>query len=93
MATRKELEPANGEQQTTSARQGVFTSGIVSVRDDHRIALFFTGHNHAGENLAAVLQQRAAELAPPIQMCDALSRNMPEELETLLANCLSQVFG
>jgi len=84
-------EPDKGscEQQTTPDRKGVFTSGIVSVLDYHRIALFFTGHNHAGENLAAVLQQRAAELAPPIQMCDALSRNMPEELKTLLANCLS----
>jgi len=79
----------NGEQQTTSNRKGVFTSGIVSVLEDHRIALFFTGHKHAGENLVAVLQQRASQLSPPIQMCDALSRNMPEELETLIANCLS----
>jgi len=85
----KEPDQADFEEQTTSDRKGVFTSGIVSILDDHRIALFFTGHNHAGENLVAVLQQRATELAPPIQMCDALSRNMPEELETLIANCLS----
>jgi len=70
-------------------RTGVFTSGIVSVLADLRIALFFTGHRHAGENLVALLKQRASELEPPIQMCDALSRNMPEELKTLLANCLS----
>ena len=67
----------------------MFTSGIVSVLEDHRIALFFTDHQHAGENLVAVLKQRASQLSPPIQMCDALSRNMPEELETLVANCLS----
>jgi len=89
LTARKEQEQADGEEQATSDRKGVFTSGIISVLDDHRIALFFTGHNHAGENLAAVLQQRASELAPPIQMCDALSRNMPEELEVILANCLS----
>ena len=89
LAARTEPESADGEQQTTSDRKGVFTSGIVSILEDHRIALFFTGHNHAGENLAAVLQQRAGELAPPIQMCDALSRNMPEALEVILANCLS----
>jgi transposase len=70
-------------------RTGVFTSGIVSVLEDHRIALFFTGHPHAGENLVALLKQRASELGPPIQMCDALSRNMPEELDAIVGNCLS----
>jgi transposase len=82
-------DPGNCDTTESSERTGVFTSGIVSVLEEHRIALFFTGHHHAGENLAAVLKQRASELEPPIQMCDALSRNMPEELETLLANCLS----
>ena len=72
-----------------SERTGVFTSGIVSVLEDHRIGLFFTGHRHAGENLVAVLKQRASELGPPIQMCDALSRNMPDELKTIVGNCLS----
>ena len=75
-------EPAAG-------RTGVFTSGIVSRADGHEIALFFTGHKHAGENLVDVLRQRAGELPPPIQMCDALSRNMPEALKTILANCLA----
>jgi transposase len=54
--------------------------------------LYFTGRQHAGENLADVLQQRAAELPPPIQMCDALSRNVPKlgaGVEILLANCLA----
>jgi transposase len=75
-----------------SARTGVFTSGIVSILGGHRIALFFTGHRHAGENLAAVLKQRASALDRPIQMCDALSRNLPhlpEELQTLVAHCLA----
>ena len=56
-----------------------------------RIALYFTGWKHAGENLGEVLKQRARELAPPIQMCDALSRNTPklEGVQTLLANCLA----
>ena len=72
-----------------SERTGVFTSGIVSTRQGQRMALFFTGRKHAGENLADVLSRRAAELAPPIQMCDALSRNLPKELEAILANCLA----
>jgi transposase len=73
-------------------RTGVFTSGIVSVGEGRKIALFFTGRQHAGENLAAILKQRAAELPPPIQMCDALSRNVPKlpaGVEILLANCLA----
>jgi transposase len=70
-------------------RTGLFTSGVVALRDGHRVALFFSGRRHAGENLAEVLKLRAAELPPPIQMCDALSRNLPGELQTILANCLA----
>jgi len=72
------------------ARRGVFTTGIVSVakgRPD--IVLFFTGPHHAGENLRALLVARSAELPPPIQMCDALSRNMPDDLRVIVANCLA----
>ena len=56
----------------------MFTSGIVSVGENRKIALYFTGSQHAGENLAEVLKQRSAELPSPIQMCDALSRNVPK---------------
>jgi transposase len=71
------------------ARTGVFTSGIVATGDGHQIALFFTGSNHAGENLTEVLSRRAQELSTPIQMCDALSRNKPNDLDTILANCMA----
>ena len=68
-------------------RTGVFTSAIVATEDGRQIALFFTGMKHAGENLSDLLAKRSAELSAPIQMCDALSRNVPAEFETLLANC------
>ena len=71
------------------SRTGLFTSGIVSLYDEHPIALFFTGRQHAGENLADVLRRRAAQPGPPIQMCDALSRNAPGGLPVILANCLA----
>jgi len=70
-------------------RKGLFTSGVVATHAGRRIALFFSGNKHAGENLGEVLRHRAAELPPPIQMCDALSRNRPEELQTIMANCLA----
>jgi hypothetical protein len=62
---------------------------MVALRDGQRVALFFSGPRHAGENLAQVLKHRAHELPPPIQMCDALSRNLPGELQTILAHCLA----
>jgi transposase len=70
-------------------RNGMYTSGVVALRDGHRVALFFSGRRHAGENLAQVLKHRAEQLPPPIQMCDALSRNLPGELQTILAHCLA----
>jgi hypothetical protein len=70
-------------------RKGLFTSGIVAIGNGRKIALFLSGRRHAGENLAEVLQRRAPERPPPIQMCDALSRNLPANLKTLLANCLA----
>ena len=76
----KEVDPS---------RKGLFTSGIVSTREGRRIALFFSGRQHAGENLRDVLLQRDKELPPVIQMSDALSRNLPGEPETLVANCIT----
>ena len=70
-------------------RTGVFTSGIISQSHGQRLALFFTGRRHAGENLAHMLAERAADRGPPIQMCDALSRNLPKPLEVVLAHCLA----
>src|SRR5215475_831084 len=70
-------------------RTGIFTSGVVSTAEGRKIALFFTGRQHAGENLAEVLKRRAAELPMPIQMSDALSRNAPKPIKLLVAHCLA----
>jgi transposase len=83
------LAGAAGEDNDADRRTGLFTSGVVALGDGHRVALFFSGRQHAGENLAQVLKLRAAELPPPIQMCDALSRNLPGELQTIVGHCLA----
>jgi transposase len=80
---------AAGDVSVADERSGLYTSGVVALRDGHRVALFFSGRRHAGENLAEVLKHRAETLPPPVQMCDALSRNLPRELQTVLANCLA----
>jgi transposase len=82
-------------------RVGIFTSGLLSrgavgcsaVSTDAgasqpEIALFFTGTQHAGENLADVLRERADDLSAPIHMCDALSQNTAGEFEAILSRCL-----
>jgi transposase len=51
--------------------------------------LFFTGRKHAGENLVDVLLKRDVNLPPPIQMSDALSRNLPKGHTVIESNCLS----
>jgi transposase len=82
------LSPDRGD--VSPERTGVFTSGLVWIVQERRIALFFTGAKHAGENLADVLEARSGELPSPIQMCDALSRNVPKPSEpppTVPANC------
>ncbi len=91
----------NMERPEDDERTGVFTSAVVSVvretpgpegTTERRMALYFSGREHAGENLAKVLKRRAAEMGPAIQMSDALSRNVPKlgaGVELLLANCLA----
>lgn len=85
----KELAFVKRDSSDPPERTGVFTSGIVSTREGQKIALFFTGRKHAGENLSTVLARRAAELGPPIQMCDALSRNLPKPLQVIVGHCLA----
>jgi transposase len=70
-------------------RTGVFTTGIIAKRQERTFALFFSGGQHAGENLQALLDRRAPDLATPIQMCDGLSRNRPATAATNMANCNS----
>jgi transposase len=79
----------NNEEPDSSGRKGMFTTGILSTKDDRKIAVFYTGRQHAGENMADLLKQRQAGLKPPVQMCDALSRNTSETFNVILANCLA----
>jgi hypothetical protein len=92
-ATLRECAQAPADDQALGTpkpeRTGIFTSGIVSRLGGRQIALFFTGRRHAGENLQALLEKRDQSRSPPVQMCDALSRNVPEDFETILANCMA----
>ena len=84
----KENQDIRQQDSGSDSRTGMFTTGILSKCGDQKIALFFTGRNHAGENIGRVLQHRDEDRSPPIQMCDALSRNVPKDFAVILANCL-----
>jgi transposase len=82
-----ELMKINQDPEHKPTRTGMFTTGILSIKANLKIAIFNTGRNHAGENLSDLLEKRDTAENPPIQMCDALSRNAPKTFKTLLANC------
>jgi hypothetical protein len=68
-------------------RTGLFTTGVVARTDHGPVALFFTGRQHAGENLDDLLDERDAALDAPVLMCDGLSRNEPANHDVILSNC------
>lgn len=77
------------QKQPAGGRTGIFTTGIVAEAGSYHIALFFTGRQHAGENLDQLLRQRQPGLPAPVHMCDGLSRNQPAAVSTQLAGCLA----
>lgn len=79
----QEIEDANGKK----IRTGIFTTGIVCEVDKKRIALFFSGRMHAGENLNDLLKKRNPEQESPIQMSDAKSGNTPQDTKVIECNC------
>jgi transposase len=84
MKDRKERKGTPDEDKRT----GIFTTAILADLQnmDVKIALFFTGIKHAGENLDDLLNKRSKELSPPIQQCDG-GHNIPEHHDTQLSNC------
>jgi len=85
----KILELMNASEKDRQGRKGIYTSGFLSIVNDLQIALFITGNKHAGENMADILAKRSSDLEPPLQMFDALSRNLPKDFKIILANCLA----
>jgi hypothetical protein len=72
-----------------TGRKGTFTTSIVARGGGPDIYLYITSWRHAGENLVELLKRRLPDRGDPIQMCDALSRNYPQTLKTIVSNCLT----
>jgi len=83
----KESDKADEETASIPGRKGMYTTGVISTIEDRKVALFLTGRQHAGENLADVLGNREAGLDPPIHMADAHPCNPPKGCDVVPANC------
>jgi hypothetical protein len=70
-------------------RQGMYTTAL-RFEGAHSICLYFTGRQHAGENLDALLGLRDPSLPPIRWMSDGLAANTPKQHkdQTLDLNCL-----
>src|SRR5882672_975308 len=70
-------------------RTGMFTTALVVQVGERRICLYYAGRAHAGENLAALLEQRQAAQGQPLVMSDALARNEVDETAVIRCHCLA----
>ena len=71
-------------------RKGMYTT-VLQFEGEYAICLYFTGRQHAGENLDDVLTYRDPDL-PPIQwMSDGLAANIPKQHQdqTIDINCIA----
>jgi transposase len=70
-------------------RTGMFTTALVVKVGERIICLYYSGRLHAGENLQALWEQRAAARDKPLVMSDALSRNAVDETTVIRCHCLA----
>ena len=65
-------------------RTGIVTTGVVAQNGERTIILYFSGRQHAGENLSQLLEKRPAELPKPLVMSDALAANTLSNEEAVI---------
>ncbi len=70
-------------------RTGMHTT-VLLFEGEQAICLYFSGRQHAGENLDDILEFRDPDLPPIQQMSDGLSANTPQQhqAQTLDINCI-----
>jgi len=75
---------------TSEARTGMYTTGLVIQQGEHTICLYMAGRAHAGENLEALLTHREADRDKPLVMSDALANNNTADEGALIrCHCLA----
>ena len=75
----------------SQARTGMCTTAVVVQVGERLLCVSDSGRSHAGENLAALLEQRKAAHGTPLVMSDALARHEVEE--TTVSRCHGLAHG
>ena len=86
-----EIKAAKLAQKGEKSQHTCFTTGIVSLHEDHRAYLYITDNRTAGKCIAEIMALRDTDLDPPIMMCDALPANIPQGISEdlyILCFCL-----
>lgn len=86
-----EIKAAKLAQKGEKSQHTCFTTGIVSLHEDHRAYLYITDNRTAGKCIAEIMALRDDDLDPPIMMCDALAANTPQGISEdlyILCFCL-----
>jgi hypothetical protein len=75
---------------TPNERTGMHTTALVVKVGEHTAILYYSSRRHAGENLQELLDKRAAGLAKPLAMSDALASNeVADESRLIRCHCLA----
>ena len=86
-----EIKAAKLAEKGKKSQHTCFTTGIVSLHEDHRTYLYITDNRTAGKCIAEIMARRDADLEPPVMMCDALPANIPQGISEdlyILCFCL-----
>lgn len=82
-----EIKAARQAEKGKKSKHKCFTTGVVSIHENHNTYLYITDNNSAGKSVAQLLASRDKGLDLPTIMCDALPANIPanisEDLYTL----------
>ena len=73
---------------TSGARTGMYTTGLVVQQGEHTICLYMAGRAHAGENLERCVPTDAGR-DKPLVMEDALAANTADEAALIRCHCLA----
>jgi len=91
-AKAEEKEPGSErkKKKKEEERVAIQTSGVVvKLHSGAKVALYFNGRQHAGENLETLYQRRDPQCGLPMQMSDALACNWCGERERIVCKCLA----
>lgn len=86
-----EIKAAKLAEKGKKSQHTCFTTGIVSLHENHRTYFYITDNRTAGKCIAEIMALRDTELEPPIMMCDALPANIPQGISEdlyILCFCL-----